>query len=233
MKKIFYVLALITLTMSSFAYAARQTFSVLVDNGAVANYCSDETGVHVNPDGSGYLTGASIGSCTTTPPPPPPNFIQQIRASIFYRPAGGTSVNADVTFLKNIIGRINATQQVVEWPYVTGSTPSFTLVRNNVIAAKINIPTNAAAVMHTLKNVSYFSSPGVTVAVSTIPGDFNSSQAACVKHNAPNNDAPMLYLRAGGALNNSICRLNLGGTYYLNLKFENPNQGGLLTLLWY
>jgi hypothetical protein len=104
---------------------------------------------------------------------------------------------------------------------------------SRVIAAKMIVAPNANTAVHQIKNVMYLGSPGVTVSISAVPGDFNPAQTACVKHNAINNDAAMIYVRAGGTQNNSICRVEPGGIYYVNLKYENPAQRGQMTIEWY
>jgi hypothetical protein len=226
--KILFIAAVFSLT--SQAWGASATVSLYAPTGVLTQYCTDTNGVQVNASGV-FATGVTLGSCAT-PPPPPVN--QLITGSITYQYANGTVNGVDFTRTKNIWGRVTSQDTIHEWPFRNGSTPTINMPANRVLISQFTIPADTTSLMHMIKNPSYYSSPGVTVSFSTIPGDFNPAQTACVKHNAPNSDDVMVYLRVQPTVgaNRYFCYLAPGATYYLNLKFESPTRSGVITTTW-
>jgi hypothetical protein len=234
--KHFMLITLIS-AVSLASQAARENVVLYTPQGQILMYCTDNNGVIDNASGV-YATGVTAGGCpvaTPTPiPTPPPTLNQLLRASITYQYANGTVQNVDLTQMKNIYGRVTSVQPLVDFPFTgsSGSTPTINVGAGRVIIAQFTVPTTITSQQHQLKNPSYFSTPGVTASISTLPGDFNPPQAACVKHNAANDDNSMINIRILGLPNIYYCHLTPGTTYYLNLKYESPTRSGPLTTTW-
>ncbi len=127
-------------------------------------------------------------------------------------------------------------------PGTHGSNFGFTLDRTKFIALQLRAPqvsaTSWLGVVNTLKPFSASTNPGTvyTATVAPCPGQFRTTtlapmRAACVMSAAGGTELGRLqttFIAPGATYNGSLCPLELGKTYYLNIMAVDPAQPGSL-----
>lgn len=195
--------------------------SLRVFHNSVLSFNAD-TVVIVGPD---YLFTDS-----TTPPVNDQNAIS--RASVRYMThTPSIAPNVDVSQFKNIFGRMNASDPIQDFGYVSGSTTAIVVPVNKHFRCQVTVPTNAGTVIHMLKGVSYGSTPGQLAYVRVYPTG-NSTPIFAVT-NLGFNDTPWVYFTVGLPPNPYHCVFNAGGTYDITWGYMNESTvGGTMVNQW-
>jgi hypothetical protein len=149
-------------------------------------------------------------------------------SDIFYRdnPAH-LRRNMDVTLWDSIWGHIDEFDDLVDWPGVTGSSPTIrTVGKTEFVAASFHVPIDASPLLYgKFKHVLYGGGPDVDATISRTCGDFESRDQGCYVHNWASNDNFTLFWRVSSA-NRFYCHLDPGFDYFVNIRFSSPQTTG-------
>lgn len=183
--------------------------------------CSNVTG-SVNSQSTTIVVQQGDPSCPSSP------LTRQTVGSIQYPPAVGsgkpTRQNVDLTYWDNIWGHQTATDNVVPFPGISGTSPVITAFgRNNYIAAKFHVGSVPLTLQGYYKNVSNFGGLDVTTAISKVCGDFMPPQVGCQGKSASASDRATTYWRMENPTNFN-CKLDPNTDYYFNVKNTTPTQ---------
>ncbi len=181
--------------------------------------CSNTSGSVTSLPAIVVVTQGSGGSCPAG---------QATVSDIHYLPGSHIRHSVDLTLWDNIWGHISESDDVTPWPGVAGASPTiWTLGKTQYVGALFHVgdipPTSTLSGFY--KNVSYGAGPNLDMAISTTCGDFAPPQPGCSVSNIPSADQPLVYWRmtAGGTF---YCQLTPNTSYYLNVRFHDPNTTG-------
>jgi hypothetical protein len=129
----------------------------------------------------------------------------------------------DVTKAENIWGRSTATAIPVPYPWLNYYAIFWAMPRHGYIAAEFTVPPWTPSVQWGIfTHGESLPGPETDMAISTECGDFNPPEPFCLKTNTAvaqrmgQHKLPNAALVAG-------CELEVGGTYYINIRLTDPN----------
>ena len=149
-------------------------------------------------------------------------------SDIWYLP-GNAHVrhNVNVTDWDSIWGHMTELDGQMLWPGAPGASPTIRSIgKTEYVAAKFDVPADVLPTLSgTFKHVMYGGGPNIDATISRTCGDFSTLQPGCWVHDDPANDVAMLRWRVNSG-NRSYCSVQPGQTYFLNIRFTDPQTTG-------
>ncbi|MEO5626935.1 MAG: hypothetical protein ABIQ70_13080 [Dokdonella sp.] len=157
----------------------------------------------------------------------PAGYTRILTSDITYGAATpGTRANVSVLEWDNIWGHSSATDAVVAWPGIIGSSPNLkSFARTSFLSAHFKTPANATTASSKFGNFTYptyTAGENADMSISTTCGDFSPpADTGCAVYNVASADQAMVawWFKTTNA---SFCHLLPNTDYYLNIKRTDP-----------
>ena len=189
-----------------------------------------------NADDSGSASGTSSniavstapdGSCPATISTPNGTRTRLLTSSISYGVYPmPVRTNVDLSEWNNIWGHNSATDAGTPWPGVGGASPVLrNFQRTSYVGAHFRT-TGSTTWTGDFTNPSFAAGPNMTMAISTVCGDFSQHlpTPGCLRTNVPTADAALVKWKMTSNAPDYFCNLQPNTDYYVNFMFTDPTS---------
>lgn len=203
------------------AVSPRSVVPALAGTYTLALTCSNTSGSITSQQAQVVVTAGGV-ACNG-----PAGYARLITSDITYGAATpGTRANVDIREWDNIWGHASATDTVVAWPGIIGSSPNLkSFARTSFLSAHFKTPANASPSSSKFGNFTYptyTAGENADMTISTTCGDFSPPvDTGCGVYNVASGDQAMVawWFKT---TNTSFCHLQPNTDYYLNIKRTDP-----------
>lgn len=128
----------------------------------------------------------------------------------------------------NLWGYNNTTSpNTAAWPGVGGASPVVLgFMRRSYFGAHFKTPAAPGNMSGNFVNPTFFGGPNVTMAISTVCGDFSNHlpTPGCLAENVPTSDANLVMWKFTTNAPGSWCNLQPNTDYYVNVMYTSPTS---------
>lgn len=149
------------------------------------------------------------------------------RSDISYGVTQPKRANMNLDQWDNLWGYNNTTSPMTPWPGVGGASPVvLAFRRGSYFGAHFKTPSVAAGMSGNFVNPSFFGGPNVTMAISTVCGDFSNylPTPGCLREDVPTSDANLVLWKFTSNASDHWCNLQPDTHYYVNIKNTDPTS---------
>lgn len=150
------------------------------------------------------------------------------RSDISYGVGQATRQNMGLSEWDNLWGYNNTTTPgSTPWAGIGGASPVvLAFTRRSYFGAHFRTPTTPGTMSGNFSNPSFYGGPNVTMAISTVCGDFSDHlpTPGCLADDVPTSDANLVSWKFTPNAPNSWCILQPNTDYYVNIKNTDPTS---------
>lgn len=165
--------------------------TLIVQHNGVLQFTADRLQMADSKTDTAAASPITYNFLDDAPPPPPQGRLTHANVK-YISHVISTALNVDVTLFKDLAGRQNAADPILDYPHFS-STFELSIPANNYLAMQLT--PNGAGSTHMIKCPVYGSGEPMEFSLSHNPGDFNPLSCIAYKTNVHYDDTPIFYYR--------------------------------------